>query len=99
MPPLILRILNAAQKIKHLLKFGDLHKLNGPKLFMFRASGTSNISENFANSEKIVNMFDAGILNPAKAERLAFETAISVLNLFLSTDCVIIDENEPMLIM
>lgn len=54
MPPLILRILNAAQKIKHLLKFGDLHKLNGPKLFMFRASGTSNISENFANSEKIV---------------------------------------------
>ena len=37
MPPLILRILNAAQKIKHLLKFGDLHKLNGAELFIFQA--------------------------------------------------------------
>ena len=51
-----------------------------------------------ANSEQIVNMFDAGILNAAKAERLAFENAISVLNLFLSTDCVIINEDEPMFI-
>ena len=48
-----------------------------------------------ANLEQITNMFDAGILNPAKAERLAFENAISVVNLFLSTDCVIIDEDQP----
>lgn len=48
-----------------------------------------------ANSEEIVDMFEAGILNPAKAERLAFETAISVLNLFLSTECIVVDEPEP----
>jgi chaperonin GroEL len=52
-----------------------------------------------ANSEKIVNMFEAGILNPAKAERLAFETAISVLNLFLSTECIVVDEPDPIMIM
>ena len=52
-----------------------------------------------ANTEQIVNMFDAGILNPAKAERLAFENAISVVNLFLSTNCVIVDEPEQMFVM
>ena len=52
-----------------------------------------------ANSEKIVDMFEAGILNPAKAERLAFETAISVLNLFLSTECIVVDELEPTFVM
>lgn len=39
-----------------------------------------------------VNMFEAGIVNPAKAERIAFENAISVLNLYLSTNAVIVDE-------
>ena len=48
-----------------------------------------------ANSEKIVDMFNAGILNPAKSERLAFENGVSVLNLFLSTSCVIVDEPQP----
>ena len=52
-----------------------------------------------ANTEQIVNMFEAGILNPAKAERLAFENAISVVNLFLSTNCVIVDEDQPTFIM
>lgn len=39
-----------------------------------------------------VDMFEAGIVNPTKAERIAFENAISVLNLYLSTNCVIVDE-------
>ena len=52
-----------------------------------------------ANAEQIVDMFEAGILNPAKAERLAFENAISVVNLFLSTNCVIVDEDQPTFIM
>ena len=52
-----------------------------------------------ANSDQIVNMLDSGILNPAKSERLAFENAVSVVNLFLSTNCVIVDEDQPMFIM
>lgn len=39
-----------------------------------------------------VNMLKKGIVDPAKACRLAFENALSVLNLYLSTNCVIVNE-------
>ena len=42
-----------------------------------------------ANNGEIVNMLDAGIINPAKCDRLAFENAVSVLNLYLSANCLI----------
>ena len=45
-----------------------------------------------ANNGTYVNMYKAGIINPVKADRLCFENAISVLNLYLSTNCVIVDE-------
>lgn len=45
-----------------------------------------------ANTEKWTNMLDAGIINPAKADRLAFENAFSVLNLYLSADTLIVNE-------
>ena len=51
----------------------------------------NNIGVNALTGE-IVNMYDAGIINPAKADRLSFENALSVLNLYLSTNCVIVDE-------
>lgn len=41
---------------------------------------------------KTVNMFKKGILDPAKATRLCFENAISVLYLYLSTNCVVVKE-------
>ena len=43
-----------------------------------------------ANTEQIVDMYDAGIINPAKADRLAIEHAASVTDLFLTTDCIIV---------
>lgn len=43
-----------------------------------------------ANTEQYVNMYDAGIINPAKADRLAIEHAASVTDLFLTTDCIIV---------
>ena len=43
-----------------------------------------------ANTEKFVDMYEAGIINPAKADRLAIEHAASVTNLFLTTDCIIV---------
>lgn len=39
-----------------------------------------------------VNMLKKGIVDPAKACRLAFENALSVLNLYLNTNCVIVNE-------
>lgn len=38
------------------------------------------------------NMIERGIINPAKSDRLALENAISVLNLYLSSSCLIINE-------
>ena len=43
-----------------------------------------------ANSEKFVDMYEAGIINPAKADRLAIEHAASITDLFLTTDCIIV---------
>ena len=43
-----------------------------------------------ANTEKFVNMYEAGIINPAKADRLAIEHAASITDLFLTTDCIIV---------
>lgn len=39
-----------------------------------------------------VNMLKKGIVDPAKACRLAFENSLSVLNLYLNTNCVIVNE-------
>lgn len=43
-----------------------------------------------ANTEQIVDMYEAGIINPAKADRLAIEHAASITDLFLTTDCIIV---------
>lgn len=43
-------------------------------------------------SGKIVNMLDAGIVDPASASRLALENAVSVTMLYLSTACVVVPE-------
>ena len=43
-----------------------------------------------ANAEQIVDMYEAGIINPAKADRLAIEHAASITDLFLTTDCIIV---------
>ena len=43
-----------------------------------------------ANTEQYVDMYKVGIINPAKADRLAIEHAASVTDLFLTTDCIIV---------
>ena len=45
-----------------------------------------------ANKMEWVNMIEAGIINPAKSDRLALENAISVLNLYLSSSCLIVNK-------
>lgn len=45
-----------------------------------------------ANNMKWVNMLNAGIINPAKADRCAFENAFSILNLYLTANTLIVNE-------
>ena len=47
-----------------------------------------------ANSDKFVNMIDAGIIDPANANLISLENAISVVSLYLSTNCVIVPEQQ-----
>ena len=44
-----------------------------------------------ANKEEMVNMYQAGIIDPSKAARLALENSSSIANLFISTECLITD--------
>ena len=58
-------------------------------------------SEGFdARNEKVVDMYDAGIIDPVKVTRVALEKATSVAGTFLTTECLISnlpseEGNEP----
>jgi len=43
---------------------------------------------------KYVNMYDAGIIDPTKVERCALENAVSVTGLLLTTDTLIINNED-----
>ena len=45
-----------------------------------------------ANRMIWTNMLESGIINPAKADRCAFENAFSILNLYLTADTLIVNE-------
>ena len=45
-----------------------------------------------ANNMKWTNMLESGIINPAKADRSAFENAFSILNLYLTANTLIVNE-------
>ena len=40
------------------------------------------------------HMFEAGIIDPAKVTRIALENAASIAGMFLTTECVLVDEKE-----
>ncbi|MDA3822332.1 MAG: chaperonin GroEL, partial [Bacteroidales bacterium] len=52
-----------------------------------------------ARTEKYENLFEAGVIDPAKVARVALENAASIAGMFLTTECVIVDEpsDEPMM--
>ena len=47
-----------------------------------------------AKTEEYGNLLDMGVIDPAKAIRVALENAASVAGLFLTTECVIVDDIE-----
>ncbi len=47
-----------------------------------------------ARADRYENMFEAGVVDPAKVSRVALENAASVAGMFLTTECVIVDKKE-----
>ena len=58
----------------------------------------SNVKDNLwydALNDSIVNMENAGIIDPASVEKSAIMSAISISGIFLTTECAITDIPEP----
>ncbi|MBO7211844.1 MAG: chaperonin GroEL [Methanobrevibacter sp.] len=51
-----------------------------------------------AKTERVEDLFEAGVIDPAKVSRLAFVNAVSVATLFLTTECIIVPEIQNQLI-
>jgi chaperonin GroEL len=52
-----------------------------------------------AYSDKYENLYESGVIDPTKVARIALENAASVAGMFLTTECVIVEqkeENPPM---
>ncbi|MBE9110440.1 chaperonin GroEL [Nodosilinea sp. LEGE 07298] len=53
-----------------------------------------NIGYNAANNQ-FVDMFEAGIVDPAKVTRSALQNAASIASMVLTTECIVVDKPEP----
>ena len=53
-----------------------------------------NVGFNAATNE-FVDMFEAGIVDPAKVTRSALQNAASIAGMVLTTECIIVDKPEP----
>jgi chaperonin GroEL len=47
-----------------------------------------------AYSDRYENLYEAGVIDPTKVARIALENAASVAGMFLTTECVIVEEKE-----
>ncbi len=47
-----------------------------------------------AQTNTYENLFETGVIDPAKVTRIALENAASIAGMFLTTECVIVDEKE-----
>jgi len=47
-----------------------------------------------AKSDEYVDMLKAGIIDPKKVTRVALENAASVAGMILTTECIIVDEEQ-----
>ena len=48
-----------------------------------------------ASTNEFVDMFEAGIVDPAKVTRSALQNAASIATMVLTTECIIVDKPEP----
>jgi chaperonin GroEL (HSP60 family) len=52
-----------------------------------------NVGYNAANGE-FVDMFEAGIVDPAKVTRSGLQNAASIAGMVLTTECIVVDKPE-----
>jgi chaperonin GroEL len=55
--------------------------------------GTGDFGYN-ARTDVYENLYEAGVIDPAKVTRIALENAASIAGMFLTTECVLVDEKE-----
>lgn len=48
-----------------------------------------------ARTDRYENLFETGVIDPAKVARVALENAASIAGMFLTTECVIAEKKEP----
>ncbi|MCT7949889.1 chaperonin GroEL [Ancylothrix sp. C2] len=53
-----------------------------------------NVGYNAASNE-FVDLFEAGIVDPAKVTRSALQNAASIAGMVLTTECIVVDKPEP----
>jgi len=53
-----------------------------------------NVGYNAATGE-FVDMFEAGVVDPAKVTRSALQNAASIAGMVLTTECIVVDKPEP----
>jgi chaperonin GroEL len=56
-------------------------------------SGKADFGYN-ARTDEYQNLYEAGVIDPAKVARVALENAASVAGMFLTTEAVIVDHPE-----
>jgi chaperonin GroEL len=66
---------------------------NGAVIIKKVAAQSFNIGYD-VSTEKLVDMFEAGIVDPAKVTRSALQNAASIASMVLTTDCIIVDDLE-----
>jgi len=47
-----------------------------------------------ARTDQYENLYETGVIDPAKVARIALENAASIAGMFLTTECVLVDEKE-----
>ncbi|MCK5168714.1 MAG: chaperonin GroEL, partial [Bacteroidales bacterium] len=49
-----------------------------------------------ARTNQYENLYESGVIDPTKVARVAIENAASIAGMFLTTECVIVEEEEEM---
>lgn len=57
------------------------------------AEGKADFGYN-ARTDVYQNLYEAGVIDPAKVTRIALENAASIAGMFLTTECVLVEEKE-----
>ncbi len=57
------------------------------------AEGTADFGYN-ARFDRYENLLESGVIDPAKVTRVALENAASIAGMFLTTECVLVEEKE-----